>query len=107
MVEMSDEEAQKAYGKKLYIASLSVVTEKDKIRMVHDATHKVQVNNSIRVRDQTRSPGAGEMRTLLREWQERRDGAKMLAVIGDAPKAHRRIKVNVRSRRRAVGGLKR
>ena len=27
---------------KLYIASLAVVTEKDKIRLVHDATNQVQ-----------------------------------------------------------------
>ena len=93
MVEMSDKEAQEACGEKLYIASLAVVTEKDEIRLVHDATNKVQVNNRIRVRDQARSPGARERRTLLREWQERRGGAKMFAVIGDASKAHRRIMV--------------
>ena len=69
------------------------MTEKDKIRLVHDATNKVQVDNRIRVRDQARPPGAGEMRTLQRERQERRGGAKMFAVIGDASKAHRRIKV--------------
>ena len=45
------------------------------------------------MRDRARSPGAGEMRTLLREWQEWRGGAKMFAVIGDASKAHRKIKV--------------
>ena len=92
MVEMSDKEVQEACGWKLYIASLAVVTEKDKIRLVHDATNKVQVNNRIRARDQARSP-AREMRTLQREWQERRGGAKMFAVIGDASKAHRGIKV--------------
>ena len=94
MVEMSDKEAQEAHGEKLYIASLAVVTEKDRIRLVHDATNnKVQENNRTGVRDQARSPGAGEMRTPLREWQERRGGAKMCAVTGDASKAHRRIKV--------------
>ena len=72
---------------KLYITSLAVATEKDKIRLVHDATNKVQVNNRIRVRDRARSPGAEELRTLPREWQERRGGTKMFAVIGDASKA--------------------
>ena len=33
MVEIWDKEAQEAYGEKLYIASLAVVTEKDKIRL--------------------------------------------------------------------------
>ena len=93
MVEMSDKEAQEACEEKLYTASLAVVTKKDKIQRVHDATKNVQVNHRIRVRDQARSPGAGELRTLLQEWQERRGGAKMFAVIGDASKAHRRIKM--------------
>ena len=69
----------KAHGEKLYIASLAVVTKKDKIRLFHDATLV-----------------PGEMRTLPREWQERRGGAKMFVVIGDASKAHRRIKVKKR-----------
>ena len=55
------------------------VTGKDKFRLVHDATNKVQVNNRIG-RDQARSPDAGEMRTLPRE----------RAVIGDASEAYGR-----------------
>ena len=66
MVEMSDKEEQEACGEKLYIASMAVVTEKDKIRLVHNATNKVQVNNRTRVRV--------------------RDQAKMFAVNGDAKK---------------------
>ena len=33
------------------------------------------------------------MRAVLREWQERRPGQKLFALLGDASKAHRRIKV--------------
>ena len=66
-------------GEALYIAPLAVVTGKDRFRLVHDATNKVQVNNRI-VRDHARSPDAGEMRTLPRE----------RAVIGDAAEAYGR-----------------
>ena len=67
---MTDAEAQRRFGDKLYIASLAVIEEKDKVRVVHDGTNGVQVNNRIRVRDQVRSPGAGELQALLRERQE-------------------------------------
>ena len=93
MEEMTDAEAQRRFGDKLYIASLAVIEEKDKVRVVHDGTNGVQVNNRIRVRDQVRSPGAGELRALLRERQEVGGGRKWLALLGDASKAHRRIKV--------------
>ena len=56
MVDMDEAEARKIYGSKLHIASLSVVEEKDKIRVVHDASHGVHVNHRIRVRDQVRCP---------------------------------------------------
>ena len=78
MVEVSDKEAQEACGEKLS-TSLAVVIGKDRFRLVQDATNKVQVNNRI-VRDQARSPDAGEMRTLPRE----------RAVIGDASEAYGR-----------------
>jgi hypothetical protein len=93
MEEMTDIEAERRFGKDLYVAALAVVTERDKVRVVHDGTNGVQVNNRIRVRDQVRSPGAGELRALLRERQERVPGTKLFAILGDASKAHRRIKV--------------
>ena len=48
MIEMDEEEARRRYGKTLHLASLAVVVEKEKIRVVHDATHGVQVNHRIR-----------------------------------------------------------
>eukprot|EP00974_Lingulodinium_polyedra_P112103 10845226-Lingulodinium_polyedra.AAC.1 len=39
MVEMSNEDAVKAYGQKLYVASLAVVVEPKKLRVVHDGTN--------------------------------------------------------------------
>ena len=89
MVEMDDDKAKEEYGGDLHIAGLGVVEEKDKIRVVHDGSHGIQVNHRIRVRDQTRSPTAGEIRTLMRE----RDDQKQLIIVGDVSKAHRRVKI--------------
>ena len=73
MVEMRDEDAEKKYGKNLHLAGLGVVEEKEKIRVVHDGTNGVGVNNRIRVFDQVKSPycrgdkgpDAGEVRKTL------------------------------------------
>ena len=70
MVEMTDQDAFCRFGDRLHVASLAVVAEKDKIRVVHDASSGVHVNNRIKVRDQLRCPGAGEMKYLMRERRE-------------------------------------
>ena len=90
---MSDEEAVKKYGSCLHLAGLGVVEEKDKVRVVHDGTHGVGVNNRIRVMDQVKSPTAGEIRALMREKYGRRFGLRQLLLMGDVSKAHRRVKV--------------
>ena len=100
MLNMKDEEAKKEFGDRLHIAALGVVVEKDKFRVAHDGTHRVLVNHRIRVRDQARSPTAGEIRTLMRERQEDYGGARQFALLGDVSKAHRRVVV-----RRADWGL--
>ena len=64
-----------------------------KIRVIHDATHEARVNHRIRPLDQLRSPGAGELRTLLREL--RKAGQSGFAICGDIALAHRRVKVRV------------
>jgi len=91
MEELTEDEAMKRYGNKLYVASLAVVDEVTKVRVVHDATHGVALNNRIKVRDQVRYPGAGEIRCILEERRAR--GQKGFFILGDASKAHRRISV--------------
>jgi len=91
MEEVNDEDAKRIYGQDLYVAALAVVVEPGKIRVVHDASNGVEVNQRIRIRDQVRYPGAGELRYLIRERRERNIGT--FALLGDASKAHRRIKV--------------
>ena len=93
MREMSDEDALKEYGSRLHVAGLAVVEEKEKIRVVHDGTHGVKVNTRIRVRDQTRTPSAGELRTLMRERHASTGGRRHFLLVGDVAKAHRRVKV--------------
>jgi len=91
MRELPVTEARALYGERLAIAALGVVDEGTKIRVIHDGSNQVLVNHKIRVRDQTRCPGAGELRTLIQERLAR--GLKSFAILGDVSKAHRRIKV--------------
>ena len=51
MVELPEAEARAIYKDRLAIAALGVVEELDKIRVVHDGSHKVHVNHRIRVKD--------------------------------------------------------
>ena len=91
MMELTNEEAQKLYGDRLRVGALGVVDEGDKIRVVHDATHGIHVNHNIRPKDQVKCPGAGELITVLEELREK--NVKAFCIMGDASKAHRRIKV--------------
>ena len=91
MREYTDEEAKELFKNDLFVAGLAVVVEPTKIRVVHDGSNAVKVNHRIRPRDQTRAPGAGELRRILRE--QAQNGAKMFAIAGDVSKAHRRIKI--------------
>ena len=65
MQEVSLDDAKRIYGDRLHIASLGVVQEPEKIRVVHDGSHGVHVNHRIRTQDQLRMPTAGEIRTFL------------------------------------------
>ena len=91
MEEFTDEEAKRKFGKDLYVAALAVVEEPNKIRVVHDGSNTVHVNHRIRPRDQIRSPGAGELRTILRENSSSK--RRLFGLAGDVSKAHRRIKI--------------
>jgi len=91
MEEIPEAVARERFGSRLAVAALGVVDEGEKIRVIHDGSNRVLVNHKIRVRDQTRCPSAGEIRTLMEE--RLAAGLKSLAVLGDVSKAHRRIKV--------------
>ena len=63
MVEVTTAEARAQFGKQLAVASLGALEKKDgAYRVVRDGANGITVNSAIRVRDQIRSPGAGELR---------------------------------------------
>jgi hypothetical protein len=83
--------ARERFGARLAIAAIGVVEEKDKIRVVHEGSHKLHVNHRIMVRDQIRCPAAGDVRTILQEHVAA--GARSFGIFGDVSKAHRRVKI--------------
>ena len=93
MEKMTLGEFKARFGENRAIASLAVIVEdeeKDKKRIIHDATHGVRVNHRIRCRDKIRAPGAREKKQILRELQANKEIA--YSVVGDISKAHRRYK---------------
>jgi len=91
MEEVTNEQAKARFGTDLYVAALAVIEEGEKIRVVHDGSNGIEVNHKIRPKGQVRSPGAGEIRCLMRERLEA--GKRTFTLLGDASKAHRRIKI--------------
>ena len=77
------------------MASLGAVVkdlEKDEWRVVFDATHGVNLNHRIRVRDQVRMPGWQDLSRTLEEARD--DGLGVhFALKYDVSKAHRRVPV--------------
>ena len=83
------EVAQAEYGDRLRIAALAALEKsEDSFRIIHDGTHDVLVNPSVKVRDQTRSPGIGEVETIHQRNRQR--GGSHFALKEDVGAAHRR-----------------
>lgn len=76
------------------ISALSVLEERDKLRVLHDATHVTRVNFKIKTRDKLRTPGPREKAFLLNGYKARKRIA--VSLLGDFSKAHRRVKVRER-----------
>lgn len=91
MKKYSNEEYYSTFGTATAVSPLAVIQEADKIRVIHDGTHKTRLNHKIRVQDKLRAPGAKEKFALLREYKE----AKRIpfSLLADYSKAHRRIKI--------------
>ena len=73
MQELPADVARARYGRNFAVASLGPIKEKDgSYRVIHDGTHGVAVNSAIKIRDQLRSPTAGDlkacMETLQQDW---------------------------------------
>ena len=59
-------------------------------RILHDATHGVNINNQTTIRDQLRMPSAGDQRTVMQESAEHDEGPHF-SLQFDVSKAHRRF----------------
>ena len=85
MVEVPLEDAKRKFGDRLALASLGAISKKDgSVRVIHDGTHGVGVNQAIVVRDQLRTPTAGDLQTVLQVLP----GA-WFGLTGDVARAHR------------------
>ena len=73
------------------ISALSVLEEKEKLRLLHDGTHVTRVNHRIKSRDKLRCPGPREKAHLLNGFKQR--GNIAMSLLADVGKAHRRVKV--------------
>ena len=84
MMEVTCEAAISKYGKRLAVACLGAIEKKDwTYRVVRDGTH-----GAIRIRDQVRSPSAGELQQVMRGMP-----GISFALTGDVKRAHRLVKV--------------
>ena len=73
VVALSKEEALRKYGGQLAVAALSAVPKEagsSAVRIIHDATHHVEVNPRIRVRDRLRSPMIDDLEGVLRQLRD-------------------------------------
>ena len=64
--------------------------ERDEWRIAHDATHGVNLNHRIRVRDQVRMPTWQDLARIMEEAKEDGHGVHF-ALKYDVSKAHRRV----------------
>ncbi|CAE8650563.1 unnamed protein product, partial [Polarella glacialis] len=83
MRKMSRAEFDKKYQGKSAIAALAVLFNEvtGKMRIIHDATNKVRVNNRIKCLDKQRMPGAKEKFYILNYYKFRR--VVLFSVLGD------------------------
>ena len=91
MKPLSLAEARKQYpGDELRIAAQGILEKPDgSYRIVHDATHGVQLNNQIKVKDKMDNPGPREMACIM-ETSIAAEERVIFAVNGDISRAHRR-----------------
>jgi hypothetical protein len=95
MIKMSYAEAKAKYGEDLLLGALGLVEEAlDKFRLIHDATHKVLINNRIRARDMLPSPIVYDIAAEMASIEAQ--GVPHLAIVWDFKSAHRLIQVDPR-----------
>lgn len=92
MFPLTEKEARRRYGERLRVASLGAIPKDDeRVRVIFDATHFVQINNSITIQDRLEFPGPEASATVMEETLEA-GHQLMIAVAADIALAHRRFK---------------
>eukprot|EP00973_Karenia_brevis_P036120 4981037-Karenia_brevis.AAC.1 len=94
---MSDEEAFKEFGKINTAAIGALEIGDSSFRVIHDATHGVQVNHEILVRDQVSYPTVAEKIFVINRAAHR--GCSMMGLKADVAKAHRRCRIHQEDQR--------
>ena len=87
-------EALTTFGSSLSLAAIGAIEKKGKtgeVRVIHDASHGVLLNPSIRVRDQVGHPTAMDVKALLAAMAA--EGGPHFSLGYDVRKAHRRVPV--------------
>ena len=74
------------------VSPLAVLIEgPDKMRVLHDGTHKTRVNHKVKCRDKLRSPGVREKHVQLRT--NRAAGQIPISILADFARAHRLARI--------------
>ena len=97
VLQLPEHVARARYGSALEVASFGALVKGEKedgdveLRLLHDATHGVQVNKRIRLRDQERLPSAPDLKRVLRQMATL--GLLFFALALDVSTAHRLIPI--------------
>ena len=87
-------QAIERFGRALVIAATGAIEKKGRtgeVRVIFDASNGVRINYYIRVRDQVKCPGPGDVKAVLHEMSQE-DGGHY-GITYDVSKAHRRVPV--------------
>lgn len=92
MGKLTDSDFYSQFEGRYAVSALAVLQERDKIRVLHDASNRTEVNHRIRCRDKVRMPGVREKNYLLNLLRDKKEVA--FSLLGDFSKAHRRVKIH-------------
>eukprot|EP00434_Breviolum_minutum_P020185 symbB.v1.2.017800.t1/scaffold1394.1/size200789/23 len=95
VVEMSREEAVRRFGDELQIASLGAVPKDPNwtdVRVVHDATHGLQVNVKVDQPNKMEYPQFDDLQAMMGAFQQHQPGRRMLMAF-DIKAAHRLVPI--------------
>ena len=89
----TESEARRKYGEDaVLIAAMGAVTKANgDVRPLHDCTHGINLDNSIRLLDNLQVPGSGDLQQVASRVKDSREAP--FSVCADISQAHRNVKV--------------